>query len=158
MLGVLGLFILLALLGLPPLLPGTWHFLLLLGFAAALGFCGWRGFRGFRPPDDAAAERRLERQSGLRHRPLAALADRPAGNDPAALALWQVHQERAAAQIRRLKVGTPRPGLPARDPVALRAALLVSLLAAFVMAGGEAPERLRRSLIPHFGAAPPAPA
>ncbi|MDI3308980.1 MAG: TIGR02302 family protein [Acetobacteraceae bacterium] len=157
-LGVLGLFVLLALLGLPPLLPGTWHFLLLLGFAAALGFLGWRGFRGFRPPDDAAAERRLERQSGLRHRPLAALADRPTGNDPTALALWQVHQERAAAQIRRLKVGTPRPGLPARDPVALRAALLVSLLAAFVMAGGEAPERLRRSLIPHFGAALPAPA
>lgn len=158
MLGVLGLFVLLALLGLPPSLPGSWHFLLLLGFAAALGLLGWRGFRGFRPPDDAAAERRLERESGLRHRPLAALADRPTGDDPAALVLWRAHQERAAAQIRRLRVGAPRPGLPARDPVALRAALLVGLLAAFVMAGGEAPERLRRALTPHFGAAPPAPA
>ncbi|MBV1795797.1 TIGR02302 family protein [Siccirubricoccus sp. G192] len=157
-LGVVGLFGILALLGLPQRLPGPWHLLLLLGFAAAIGGLAWRGFRGFRLPGPAAAERRLERESGLRHRPLATLADRPAGEDPAALALWQVHQARAAAQIRGLKVGAPRPGLPARDPLALRAALLLGLAAAFIMAGGEAPERLRRALTPAFGANLPAPA
>ena len=79
---MLGLFGILALLGLPPLLPGLWHLLLLLGFAAAIGALAWRGFRGFRLPGPAAAERRLERESGLRHRPLATLADRPADIGP----------------------------------------------------------------------------
>ncbi|HYZ30663.1 MAG TPA: DUF4175 family protein, partial [Crenalkalicoccus sp.] len=57
-LGVLGLFLLLALLDLPPRLPGPWHLALLLAFAAAIGWLGWRGFRGWRLPGEAAAERR----------------------------------------------------------------------------------------------------
>ena len=147
---MLGFFLILALLDLPALLPGGLHLLLLAGFAVALGLAAWRGFRGFVAPGAGAAERRLERESGLRHRPLAALADTASGDDPAALALWRVHQQRAAAQIRRLKVGRPRPGLPARDPRALRAALVLGLIAAFTMAGGEAAERLRRSVSPGF--------
>ena len=150
MLAVLGLFLILALLDLPRQLPAALHILLLLGFAAALGLAGWRAFRGFVPPGGAAAERRLERESGLRHRPLTALADRPAGDDPAALALWRVHQQRAAAQIGRLRIGLPRPGLPARDPRALRAAVVVGLVAAVVIAGGELGERLRRAVSPGF--------
>jgi uncharacterized protein (TIGR02302 family) len=149
-LAVLGLFLALALLDLPRQLPAGLHILLLIGFLAALGLAGRRAFRGFAPPGEAAAERRLERESGLSHRPLAALADRPAGDDPAALALWRVHQQRAAAQIGRLRIGAPRPGLPARDPRALRAALVVGLVAAFVIAGGETGERLRRAVTPAF--------
>ncbi|MBL6079489.1 DUF4175 family protein [Belnapia sp. T18] len=149
-LAVLGLFLVLALFDVPRQLPAALHILLLLGFAAALGLAGWRAFHGFVPPGEAAAERRLERESGLRHRPLAALADRPAGDDPAALALWRVHQQRAAAQIGGLRIGMPRPGLPVRDPRALRAALVVGLVAAFVVAGGETGERLRRAVSPAF--------
>ncbi|MDB5373540.1 MAG: hypothetical protein JWP04_2182 [Belnapia sp.] len=152
MLAVLGLFLILALLDLPQRLPGILHILLLAGFAVALGLVGWRAFRGFAAPGTAAAERRLEQRSGLRHRPLAALADRPSGDDPAGLALWQVHQQRAAAQLGQLKVGTPRPGLPARDPRALRAALVLGLAAAVTMAGGESWERLRRAVSPAFAA------
>ncbi|GAA0589997.1 hypothetical protein GCM10009416_30670 [Craurococcus roseus] len=160
-LGLLGLFLVLALLELPQALPGGWHTLLLAAVAGGIGFLLWRGFRGFRPPGDAAAERRLERQSGLRHRPLQALADRPAAasdDDPAAQALWKAHQERAAAQIAKLRVGAPRPGLPARDPVALRAALGLGLVSAVVVAWGDAPERLRRALLPEFSRPAPAPA
>jgi hypothetical protein len=159
-LGLLGVFLVLALLGLPPLLPGGWHMLLLAAAAGGFGFLLWRGFRDFRVPGDAAAERRLERHSGLRHRPLAALADRPAatGDDPAALAFWRAHQARAAAQVAKLRVGAPRPGLPARDPLALRAALAVALVAALTAAGGEAPERLRRALLPELERPAPAPA
>jgi hypothetical protein len=159
-LGLVGGFLVLALLGLPPLLPGAWHLLLLAGTAGALGFLLWRGFRDFRTPSDVAAERRLERQSGLRHRPLAALTDRPAatGDDPATLAFWRAHQARAAAQLARLRVGAPRPGLPARDPVALRAALGLALVASVTVAGGKAPERLRRALLPELERPAPAPA
>jgi uncharacterized protein (TIGR02302 family) len=156
-LAVLGAFLVLALLDVLPRLPGILHGLLLAGFVAALGVAGWRAFRGFAAPGSVAAERRLERASGLRHRPLAALADSPSGDDPGALALWRVHQQRAAAQIRGLKVGTPRPGLPAQDPRALRAALVVGLVAAFTMAGGETEERLRRAVSPAFAAPAAAP-
>ena len=157
MLAVVGVFLILALLDVPQQLPGLLHILLLLGFVAALGLVGWRAFRDFAAPGVAAAERRLESQSGLRHRPLAALADTPSGDDPAALALWRVHQQRAAAQISRLKVGTPRPGLPARDPRALRGALVLGVVAALVVAGGEAGERLRRAVSPAFAGPVPGP-
>ncbi|RAI60616.1 TIGR02302 family protein [Roseicella frigidaeris] len=157
-LGLLGLGLVIALLDLPQRLPPWLHILLLLAAAGLLGWTGWRAFRGFRLPDDAGAERRLERNAGLRHRPLATLSDRPAGNDPAALALWRVHQARAAAQIRRLQVGLPRPGLPGRDPRALRAAVGLAVLAALVVAGDEVPERLRRAVTPAFAGPAPTPA
>lgn len=157
-LGILGLFAILALFGLPLVLPPWGRALLLAAFAIAFAAACWRSFRGFALPDEAAAERRLERSSGLRHRPLAALADRPTGDDPAALALWRVHQQRAAAQLRRLRIGWPRPGLAARDPRALRAALVLGLIAAFVAAGEEAPERLRRAVTPAIAAPAAGPA
>ena len=157
MLGVLGVFLVVALLDLPQALPAPLHILLLLAFAGLLGWLGWRGFRDFRAPDDAAAERRLERLSGLRHRPLATLSDRPTGNDPAALALWRAHQQRAAAQIKSLKVGPPRPGLAARDPRALRGAVALGVIAALVVAGGDATERLRRAFTPAFAQPLPKP-
>ena len=96
-------------------------------------------------------------QSGLRA-PAARRAGRPArpADDPVALALWQVHRGRALAAIRRLRVGTAAAGPGAARPARLRAALGLSLVAALVIAGGEAPERLRRALLPACAA--PAPA
>ncbi|MDQ2105720.1 DUF4175 family protein, partial [Azospirillum isscasi] len=58
---IAGAFLALALLNLLPLLPGWLHALLLLLFAAAIGWTGWRGLRAFRLPDEDAARRRLER-------------------------------------------------------------------------------------------------
>ncbi|MFC0406784.1 TIGR02302 family protein [Roseomonas elaeocarpi] len=150
-LAVIGVFLLLALGGLFLLLPATLHWLLLIGFAAALGFAAWRAARGFALPGAPAADRRIERDSGLRHRPLLALADAPATEDPAALALWQVHQRREAERLGRLRVRAPSPGLPARDRRALRLGLTVALAAAAVVAGGEGGERLRRAVTPPLG-------
>lgn len=157
-LGVLGLFLTVALLGLPLLLPPWARLLLDAAFLLGFGYAAWRGFRGFSVPGPDAADRRLEQASGLAHRPLAALADRPAAADPMARAVWEIHRARAAASIRRLRIGLPRPGLAARDPIALRAALGLALLASLVIAGAEAPERLRRAVTPAFAAAPAPPA
>lgn len=147
-LGVLGLYLTLALLGLPLLLPGWLRLALAVGFLGAFVLALRHGFRGFRWPGDEPADRRLERESGLGHRPLAALTDRPASDDPVALAVWEVHRDRVLASVTKLRVGLPRPGLAKRDPIALRAALGLSLLAALVIAGPEAPERLRRAVLP----------
>ena len=154
-LGVVGVFLVLALSGFFLLLHPLPHLVLLAVLTAGLILAVLHGARGFAVPDEPAADRRLERASGLPHRPLAALHDRPAGGDATSLALWRVHQAREAARIRALRAGTPRPGLPARDPRALRTGLAVALVAALVAAGPEAPERLRRALWP--ATLPPAP-
>lgn len=149
-LGVIGLFLVAALSGLLPLLPPVLHALILAGFALALANALRTAFRGLSAPAAQAADRRLEQASALSHRPLTTLTDRPTGEDPAALALWQAHRARAAAALGRLRVGTPRPGLARRDRRALRAGLLVALCAAFVIAQDEAAQRLRRALVPGF--------
>jgi uncharacterized protein (TIGR02302 family) len=151
-LGVLGAFCTVALLGLPLLLPGWARPILAAGFGVGLAYALWRGLRGLGWPGREQADRRLERVSGLAHRPLALLADRPAGDDPVAEAVWRVHRARALAAVGRLRVGLPRPGLARRDPIALRAALGLTLLAALVIAGPEAPERLRRAVVPELAA------
>jgi uncharacterized protein (TIGR02302 family) len=152
-LGVIGLFLVVALSGLPLVLPTLLHLALLLGFAAALAWTGQRAARRLALPGPAAAERRIERDSGLSHRPIATLGDKPTGNDPVALALWEAHRRRAAERLASLRVAPPKPGLALRDPRALRAGLSVALVAAIVVAGAEAPERLRRALLPSFAGA-----
>jgi uncharacterized protein (TIGR02302 family) len=156
-LGVIGAFLVLAFTGLLPALPPALHLLILIGFAAALGYFGYHAAQGLRAPAADAAARRLERDSGLAHRPLAVLADRPAGDDPMAQALWQAHRDRAVAQLDQLRVARPKPGLAARDPRALRAAVLVALVASLGMAGREAPERLLAALVPPFAEPASAP-
>jgi uncharacterized protein (TIGR02302 family) len=157
-LGVAGVFVCAALLDLPLYLPAAWHLALLAGTAAAIVVLLVRGLWSIRAPDDAAADRRLERASGLQHRPLAMLTDRPAQHDPIGVALWQAHMARTIRQVRRLRVGTPHPGLPRRDRYALRGALVVGLIAACCIAGEDAPARLLAALQPTLPRLPEPPA
>jgi len=156
-LGVAGLFLCLALLNVPLLLPPAAHLALLVVSLAAVAILLIRGLRGLALPDDAAADRRLERASGLHHRPLAVLTDRPATSDEAGTALWHAHVARAAAQLRRLRVGLPRPGLAQRDRRALRGGLLVGLVASVVIAGDDGPARVLAALQPNLPSAAAAP-
>ena len=108
-------------------------------------------------PDDGDRDRRLELASRLRHRPLSVLTDRPALPGDAADALWQAHLARALAEVRRLRVGLPRPGLARYDRRALRGGLVVALVAALAIAGSDAPARLARALEPDWPAEAAAP-
>ncbi len=157
-LGVVGLFFCIALLNIPLLLPPLVHLVLLAAAAGAVLVLLVRGLRGLVVPNDATADRRLERSSGLHHRPLAVLTDRPAAADEAGAALWQAHVARAAAQLRRLRVGLPRPGLAQRDRRALRGGLLVGLVACVVVAGDDGPARVLAALQPSLPRAAAAPA
>ena len=154
---VLGIFLLLALSDALPRLDGWLHSVALGALAAAFGWTAWRAWRRFRSPSPDAADRQVERASGLKHRPLMSLEDRPATAGPAAQALWSVHRARIAGQIRRLRAGWPAGVMPARDPWALRILTLVCLAAAFGFAGKDAGERLSRALTPSFAVARPAP-
>ena len=96
-----------------------------------------------RLPSVAEGLRRLDRSSGEAHRPATAVADEIAANqhDPVAQALWRAHVERALLSARKLKAGWPSPKLSVRDPMALRALVLILAVATFFAAGGE---RLKR--------------
>jgi uncharacterized protein (TIGR02302 family) len=157
-LGVLGLYAVLALLDVPAMLPPWPRLLLLLVAAAGVLALLWRGWRAMRRPTAEGADRRLERDTGLRHRPLAALADQPAVATAEGAALWQAHLARLATQVARLRVAPPRPGLPGRDTRALRGGLAVALLAGLVIAGPDAASRLLRGVAPELPEEPPAPA
>ncbi len=88
--------------------------------------------------------RRLDRGSGVRHRPATAIADKlaPVSSDSLTLALWNAHIERSLQTARALKPGKAVPRLPWRDPYALRALVLFACVATFFAAGGERWKRI----------------
>lgn len=149
-LALAGAFLALALFDVLPLLPGWLHALMLSLGAGGLAFLVARVPLRLRLPGHDEAARRLERDSALPHRPLAALADRLAGrgDDPLALALWQAHRRRMAALLGILRVALPHPNMAARDPWGWRAAVL--LLLAIAITGGwpDARHRVMRALTP----------
>lgn len=152
-LGVIGLFAGVALLDGFTWLPGWLHALVLIGLAGLLGYTIYHAARTLTWPDRRDAVRRIETASGLEHRPLEALQDKlPDGmDDPTSRALWQAHQRQMAERIRSLKVGAPSPGLPARDPWALRAAVVLLVFVGAVVAGPDAGDRMTRALMPSLG-------
>src|SRR5437660_1984142 len=91
----------------------------------------------FRWPSREQGLARLDRGSGIRHRPATALTDTLVTQDPVALALWQAQRERTLASIRRIRAGLPSPRLAIHDPWALRALVVVLLVATYVAAGDE---------------------
>ncbi|MBV9635458.1 MAG: TIGR02302 family protein [Methylobacteriaceae bacterium] len=82
---------------------------------------------------------RLDRDSGLPHRPASGLNDRLANarDDPTTQALWQLHRRRLGEAARRLKLAAPSPRMVERDRYALRAAALVAVVASAFIAGPE---------------------
>ena len=91
----------------------------------------------FRWPTREEALSRLDRGTGIRHRPATALTDTLSNKDPIAQALWREQRERTLASIKRIRAGLPSPRLPIHDPWALRALVMVMLVAAYFAAGDE---------------------
>lgn len=145
-----GLFIVLALIGVPQALPGWLHSLLLLGFGAAIVGCLWRGARALRIPDHEESLRHIEQVNDLDHRPLETLEDNLATGfaDSASRDLWRLHQERMKAAVARLRIGWPKPQLIRRDPFAFRIGLGVALIAGFLAVGNQAGDRIAQALTP----------
>jgi uncharacterized protein (TIGR02302 family) len=108
----LGLFLILALAALSPLLRFRW-------------------------PGKPEALARLDRGTGILHRPATTLTDTLTNQDPVALALWQAQRERTLASIKRIRAGLPSPRLAIHDPWALRALIVVLMVATYIAAGDE---------------------
>ena len=129
---------------------GLWLWLPPLGRAAAVIACAAIAivaafpFVFVRMPHARDALSRLDRGSGLPHRPATAIADDLAvtPKDPYSLALWNAHVERALNAARALRSGWPSPRVARRDPYALRALILIACVATFFAAGGERWKRI----------------
>ncbi|MET0867136.1 MAG: TIGR02302 family protein, partial [Pseudorhodoplanes sp.] len=135
---VCGLFLVFSWLGLWLWLPPLWRAVGVVIFGL-MALAALSPFVVVRIPNAVEGLRRLDQRSGLEHRPAIALTDKLAANEGDAMtqALWRAHVDRALAAARKLKAGWPKPGLSARDPIALRALVLVLLVATFFAAGGD---------------------
>jgi uncharacterized protein (TIGR02302 family) len=131
-----GLFLTLSWAGLWLALPTLARAAGLILFAAAAATALWPLIR-FRWPTRAEALGRLDRGTGIRHRPATALSDTVATRDPVALALWQESRARTLASLTRIRAGLPSPRLAIHDPWAVRALVIVMMVAAYVAAGDE---------------------
>jgi uncharacterized protein (TIGR02302 family) len=142
-LGVVALFLIVSWLGLWLYLPRTGRIAGLVVLAALL-LVPFIYIARFRLPSRSASLGRIDRDSGLPHRPATTLDDQlaNAGSDPATTALWRLHKQRAEAVASQLKIAAPSPGVPLLDRYAVRGGLLIALVAAAFVAGPEKYARL----------------
>jgi uncharacterized protein (TIGR02302 family) len=156
--GVVGFFVILALANAFTYVPEWLHLLSLLAFAGALIAAVTWSLRRTSVPTRDQAVRHLEQASGLDHRPLSALEDRPAtGSDDDTTRLWRAHRRWILHHINRLTVAWPRLSLAGRDPYALRVLIVLVIAALTVANWSEVPARLAAALSPGFaqGNVPP---
>lgn len=132
-----------------PDLHWSLHALVLIAAAGGLGWLVKQRFQGFAWPRRDDARVRLETSSAVTHRPLTAVEDSlPPGATAEQRALWRLHQARAQADLERLRVTAPAPGIALRDRFAFRAAVVLVLVVAVIGAWGNIGARMERGLWP----------
>ena len=143
-LGLVGLFLLVSLAGLWPMLSDPAHYVALAAFAVA-GVAALLHAVRVPFPSHEEAVRRIERVSGVPHRPASSYEDTITANaeDPRTAAIWQAHRTRLAAALSRLRVGPPRPRADRQDPIALRGLLVLGVVALLALVGDSVSDRLR---------------
>ncbi len=104
LLSVAGLFLAVSWAGLWLVLPAAGRAVGLVAFALLALAAVVPAIR-FRWPSREEGLSRLDRSAGIRHRPVTALADTVATQDPVALALWQAQRARTLASIKRIRAG-----------------------------------------------------
>ena len=107
---VVGLFLVVSWAGLWLVLPSIIRAIGLVVFAGA-AIAALVPLLRFRWPGRDEALSRLDRGSGIRHRPATTLTDTLSSKDPVALALWQAQRERTLASLKRIRAGLPHPRL-----------------------------------------------
>lgn len=107
----------------------------------------------FRLPRRAETERRIEAASGLAHRPMETLRDRPAEMaDAEGYILWARHLQTARRAQRHAKIPAPRFTVAAQDRFALRHAALLLFVIGLVVARHDALPRLAQAVTPDVAA------
>jgi uncharacterized protein (TIGR02302 family) len=158
-LAVVAVFLLVSYAGLWAYLPAPVHMLLLGLFGIALLLALVSLARVTWPSRDEAIQR-IERVSGVPHRPATSYEDTvsapssdPTTLDPTTLAIWQAHRARMAALLAKLRPGKPRPRTDRFDPFAIRAVVLLGIVGLTGLLGDSVSDRLRAAFVFGAGAA-----
>jgi len=140
--GFAGLYIAAALLGLFRYIPWEAQSLALAATVTAVALALYQGFAHFAWPGSYEGARRLERDSGLVHRPISERDDiLPDARDPFTAALWAAHRDRMR-KLGALRVAVPQADLQAKDPHRLRYGVLALLVVGAIVARGDLGHRL----------------
>ncbi|MFN7112797.1 MAG: DUF4175 domain-containing protein [Alphaproteobacteria bacterium] len=127
----------------------TGHFVLLIAFLGLAILAAFYMGRRFILPRRWQIERRIESESGLKHRPLAMMHDKPEqGASPAAIKLWYKQRAEAQKAWGALRVWRPRPRVGRQDRYNLRFTAMICLALALLFAQGRALDRLEAALRP----------
>jgi uncharacterized protein (TIGR02302 family) len=136
------------------LLPPLVHRIVLLGFGTGL-IAACLPLIRIALPTRAEALRRLERNAEVPHRPASSYEDTLSAEPPTeTVTLWTLHRQRLSQLIAKLKPSWPAPRADRKDPFAIRAALFIGLIAAFIAAGPDARSRLDAAFSPAASASP----
>ena len=148
MLAVAIAFILVSYTGIWAVLPGPLHVLLLAAFGVAM-LAVLVSMARIAWPSREDAIRRIERVSGVPHRPASSYEDTLSSpsSDPATLAIWHAHRERMAALLAKLRAGKPQPRTDRFDPFAVRAALLLGFVGLTGLLGHNVYDRVRSAFV-----------
>ena len=118
-------------------------------FIAGIIFFTRRDLAGFQFPDRADIDRRIEQESGLRHRPLLAMKDTLANAYKSRTRmLWVNARSRIVRRLGYIRSAKPQAFMAARDPHAIRLGVLMFFALGLYMAGPAWNERLMEGLIP----------
>ena len=142
LLGLGAVFAAMSLLGVWPHLPLVTHQLVLGAFAIAAFSALIYAVRVPWPTREESV-RRIERRSGVKHRPASSYEDQlsaQTGNAETA-ALWQAHRDRLTRAIKSLRVGRPSPRADKFDPLALRSLAVLALVPAALLVTGSFSDR-----------------
>lgn len=121
----------------------------LLIFMAGILFFIRRDLAGFQFPDRADIDRRIEQESGLRHRPLMAMKDTLANAYKSRTRmLWVNARSRIVRRLGYIRSAKPQALMAAQDPHALRLGVLMFFALGLYMAGPTWNERLMEGLMP----------
>jgi len=144
--GVIGAFVLVTALGVWPTLNDPAHWAVLAAFGATLLAAFVVAVR-LPWPSREEAVRRMERTSGVAHRPASSYEDTLSapGDDPTTRALWQAHRARLANLMGRLRPAAPAPRTHRYDPLGLRAFLVLGSVVAIGLLGSQLPAQLKEA-------------
>jgi uncharacterized protein (TIGR02302 family) len=147
-LAVAGAFLLVSYTGIWPYLPTLAHVALFGVFAVAL-IAALVSMARITWPSREQAIRRIERASGVPHRPATSYEDTlsASASDPATQAIWQAHRARMAALLSKLRPGKPHPRTDRFDPFAVRAAAVLAVVGLTGLLGDTAYERVRAAFV-----------
>lgn len=124
-----------------------WRYLALIAALLVLSRALWRARRVAFPTRSAAA-RRVERDSGLSHRPFDAVRDVQADVSAGDSRLWDTHTRRAANAAASASHARLRPALAPIDKYYLRFIVPALVVLALMVGTTDSMERLRNSLAP----------